>query len=40
MTEPGRYRVEVTVYDNTPSVLRDPREALLERFGWNLTIIP
>jgi IgA peptidase M64 len=39
-TAPGRYRVEVTVYDNTPLVLRDQREALVERFRWNLTIIP
>jgi hypothetical protein len=35
---PGAHTVEAEVRDPTPAVRRDPREALVERRRWNLTI--
>jgi IgA Peptidase M64 len=37
---PGRHAVDVTVHDPTTSVAWDPKEALTERFHWNVEIIP
>lgn len=37
---PGRHTVEVTVRDPNPAVRSDPREALVERFRWTVTIVP